>query len=362
MTVFHLISVPEYLANAQLVNHVVRVLEKNQAGKLARRLRKSVDRWMLLEPADREGIKVRLFGEERGSRESREPRPDTYWRQPVIPRDPSEYRGTPAQRRTHYINHRITAYLTVQHPTPYWAANLPDTVKPPSPGLRRVQDVLALIDRLRKLHKFVPDRVTVNIVVKAWVVSLSNQRDWKRLPAAARQRDLRDIFRIIVSSIEQGTPPILFNHPSGSGSGSGLGSDSDSVMPFDGAVEYERHVKPLTKHISKALVRAGDVEGKLAVRQWDAEMKVKLLKAEVEREIQARRQTEEEGSEAKIKEREELERKDKAEGEERERESKEKKARKYRAWKEHQARKREEWKEKQERKARERKKNAEENT
>jgi hypothetical protein len=265
MTVFHLLETPAYLADVALVEYVIGRLEKAGAGKLAARLRRTLAYWTDMGPEERAAAKPRLMPLERASSE---PRPPTYWRVPNIPRDPSEYRGTPAERRTHYMNHRITSYLTVQHPAPYGMPRPPW----PAPPLGRVQDVLKMIDRLRVTSNFVPDRVTVNIVVKAWLMSLSRRQDWGRLPLAHRKRDLRDIFGLVSSSIERG----------GSSSGSGVlhrpeeGEDGEPPLPFNGSVDYDRHVAPLAKTIIGAMRRVGDHDAIAAVKRWSEEMKVKL--------------------------------------------------------------------------------------
>lgn len=257
MAVFHMLSTPEYFADVRLVDHVVSRLEKNGAGKLARRLRMTFERNP--DPTAEPSKPIRLWSEKR---EDTEKRPPTYWREPRVVRPMSEYHGTRSERLTHYLNHQLSNMLTRQHPAPYKTPLSRDMlgINPPA-GLCHVRDIMLWIDKVRKHHGFVPDRVTANIIVKAWLQDLSRRRDWQRRPVQERKSDLRDIFALVALSLEEGAAR---------GAGKGLRT------PFDGEVDYARHVQPFVKSIIKAMVLISDHEGRIGVEKWALSMRQRL--------------------------------------------------------------------------------------
>ncbi|KAL1413013.1 Mitochondrial inner membrane protease atp23 [Vanrija albida] len=272
MAVFQVLGTPELVSDTELVDYVARKLEKNGAGKLARRLRRSVE----IASEGTPGDKVRLWSDPRPADAAR--RPPTFWRvDRTAPRHDGVYPGnTPAERRTHHFNQQLTRLLTLHHTPPY-ALHLGPDPRAPAPRLRRMRDLLAYIDRLRAHHDFVPDRVTANIVVKAWLVNRARGTHGHGEWAQARpgrdglgKAELRGVFEFVSASM-------LAEVGRGSGKVATVTDGSvSSDLPFDPSLDFERHVKPFAKQMLRAMRRIGDRDGREVVAKWVERMEGEL--------------------------------------------------------------------------------------
>lgn len=304
MAVFHIIRTPELVTNASLLVHVINVLEANGAGKLADRLRTTMD---IRSRADVDSKEPARLWSNPGTSEVQ--RPPTWWRLPVVPRAVDSYPGATVQeRRTHYYNHLITSFLTKQHAAPY-AAPLRASEQGPRPPLRTIKSVLKYVDHLREKQGFVPDRVTVNIIVKAWLNTMAQNTDGYGDHARARPgrqglgaEELRGIFEVVGTTIEQdigdlaktgelgksfvpapGVPSTRIVAPATSESSTFSadsatpspvpaetkpGSTVELPTPFNRAINYEHHVKPFGNLMRRAFARIGDHTGRIATERW----------------------------------------------------------------------------------------------
>lgn len=262
MAVFHIIRTPELMTNAALVVHVVEVLERKGAGKLAQRLRETMD---LRRRADFDANEpVRLWSNRSRSEVQR---PSTWWRLPVIPRDVESYPEASAQERmTHYYNHLLTSYLTKEHAAPYRAPVRPTDDKPRGP-LGSLKKTLKFVEYLQERRGFVPDRVTVNIVIKAWLSSMARNTEGYGSEARSRpgrqglgSKELRGIFDVVGRTIERDIASLKAGELGSAVVGDGT--------PFNRAVNYEHHVKPFGNMMRRAFARVGDHEGRIATERW----------------------------------------------------------------------------------------------
>ncbi|WOO76702.1 uncharacterized protein LOC62_01G000325 [Vanrija pseudolonga] len=274
MAVFQVLGSPELVSDTELVDHVARKLEKNGAGKLARRLRRSVE--LAAEAPPGQGDKVRLWSDPRPTDAAR--RPPDFWRvDRTVPRHDGAYPGnTPAERRTHHFNQQLTRLLTLRHTLPYELHLGPDP-RAPAPKLRRVRDLLHYIDRLRANHSFVPDRVTANIVVKAWLVNLARGTHGHGEAARAKlgrdgleKAELRGVFEFVSASMNAEV-----EKSGGKSQPAVLGGD-DGALPFDSSLDFDRHVRPFAKIMLRAMRRIGDREGREVVAKWVEGMEIQL--------------------------------------------------------------------------------------
>lgn len=277
-----MLDTPEYLSDPALISYILHVLEKNGAGKLARRLRTSLE----FPNRTPEG-KLRLQSEPA----SKHPRPPDFWRMPLVPRPLDGFpEPTRQERLTHAHNLTISRLLTVTHPIPYEAPF--HTRRAP---LRRLRDVLHHVEDLRRNRGFVPDRVTANIVVKAWLNCLA--RASSRGERGLSRNDLRDIFQLVADSFDTKSNPLdrageaeqamakggkVRTTASGSKATSAFpraednGTEAISALVFDPRVDYDRHVEPFAKMMTRAMFRVGDHAGRKRVEAWAAGMAKKL--------------------------------------------------------------------------------------
>ncbi len=287
--VFSLLETPEWMGDEQLVLAVVDRLENKGALQLAHRLRRTLE---MGAAAGKDG-RVRLWSDPAPKDRPRGP-PDN--RVPLVPRraypEPTEQ-----GRRTHHWNLLLTQWLTARHPIPY-ASPFPrqraDGHTPPPARLRRLRDVLHTIDKLRATRGFVPDRVTANIVLKAYLACLARGtvgegRDAHPLPfrAGLRAEDLREVFRLIAESIEEGLDKGLVVREGEEERKQAKRTpkkaplvDLDILEKFDAHVSYEAHVQPFTRMIVRAMVRVGDHRGRFAVEKWGELMRERIHKLE----------------------------------------------------------------------------------
>lgn len=264
LAVYTILSTVEYSIDESLVQEVARKLRNRGAGALAIRLQRSVKQ--PFRPNGKPHILLPLCTEAElaagvETAAPALPKPAGYWRLPLVPFKPDEVRGlTPVERRTRFYNSEISRHMTVQHPIPRSSPIL--RMGQPKPKLRKVRDMLTYIDTLRRNHKFIPDRVTANIVLKAWLMQVSRGKTW-RDEHGARKQDLRNIFDIVATSIETETPIHIPN------------PDPGPVPDFDfiTAVDYHRHVVPFGRLVMEAMVRAGDREGRQVVKVWMDKMR-----------------------------------------------------------------------------------------
>ena len=301
MAVFHIIRTPELMTNASLLVHVINVLEANGAGKLADRLRTTMD---LRTRADVDTNEPARLWSNPGSSEVQ--RPSTWWRLPVIPRAVESYpEATVTERRTHYYNHLITSFLTKQHSAPY-ASPVRASERGPRPPLRNMKCVLKYVDHLREKQGFVPDRVTVNIIIKAWLNTMARNTEGHGDHARThydRQglgaEELRGIFDVVATTVEQdiselaktgdlgkanvtitSVAPVL---PAASAppaeaavakagpaevTPGGATAGTAQPTPFNRAINYEHHVKPFGNMMRRAFARVGDHTGRIATERW----------------------------------------------------------------------------------------------
>ncbi|KAI6165552.1 hypothetical protein EDD17DRAFT_172947 [Pisolithus thermaeus] len=113
---------------------------------------------------------------------------------------------------------------------------------------RRLRKLLSLIEELARRHGFQPDRVTVNIIVKAMI-------NWRTMFDNVRLRALFNHF------IRVGYPPGDYssqNLPFGSPPAGRLFMIGE--IRLSSHVDFERHVKPLYRMFVKAFYARGDVE------------------------------------------------------------------------------------------------------
>lgn len=283
MAVFHVIRTPELMTNASLLVHVINVLEANGAGKLADRLRTTMDMRSRADVDPKEP--VRLWSSPSTSEVQR---PPTWWRLPVIPRAVESYpEATVTERRTHYYNHLITSFLTKQHSAPY-KATVRASEQGPRPPLRTMKCVLKYVDHLREKQGFVPDRVTVNIIIKAWLSTMAQNTDGHGDHARARPgrqglgaEELRGIFDVVAKTVEQditdmaktgelgkstATTTTTTNFVSATSALSEVGKSEPT--PFNRAINYEHHVKPFGNMMRRAFARVGDHTGRIATERW----------------------------------------------------------------------------------------------
>jgi hypothetical protein len=287
--VFSLIETPEWMGDEELVLAVVDRLENKGALQLAHRLRRTLE---MGAAAGKDG-RVRLWSDPAPKDRPRAP-PDN--RVPLVPRraypEPTEQ-----GRRTHHWNLLLTQWLTARHPIPYaspFPRQRPDGHTPPPARLRRLRDVLHTIDKLRATRGFVPDRVTANIVLKAYLSCLARGtvgegRDAHPLPfrAGLRAEDLREVFRLIAESIEEGLDKGLVvregedeRKPAKRRPKKAPLVNLDILEKFDPHVSYEAHVQPFTRMIVRAMVRVGDHRGRFAVEKWGELMRERIHKLE----------------------------------------------------------------------------------
>lgn len=301
MAVFHIIRTPELMTNASLLIHVINVLEANGAGKLAERLRTTMD---LRSRADADLEDPARLWSNPGSSEVQ--RPPTWWRLPVIPRAVESYpEATVTERRTHYYNHLITSFLTKQHSAPY-ASPVRASEQGPRPPLRNMKRVLKYVDHLREKQGFVPDRVTINIIIKAWLNTMARNTEGHGDHARARydrqglgSEELRGIFDVVASTVEQDitdlaktgelgnatanvttVSPVLSAATAPPADSVTVKSESAEVKPegtaevtalptpFNRAINYEHHIKPFGNMMRRAFARVGDHTGRIATERW----------------------------------------------------------------------------------------------
>ncbi|CAK9784182.1 hypothetical protein CC85DRAFT_324956 [Cutaneotrichosporon oleaginosum] len=295
--VFSLLEAPEWMADEELVLAVVDRLEDKGALQLAHRLRRTLEMG-----AVGSNGRVRLWSDPAPKNRPRAP-PDN--RVPLVPRraypEPTEQ-----GRRTHHWNLLLTQWLTVRHPIPYaspFPRQKPNGHTAAPARLRRLRDVLHTIDKLRASRGFVPDRVTANIVLKAYLSCLARGtigegRDAHPLPfrPGLRAEDLRDVFRLIAESIEDGlNKGLVVREDVGED-----GEDSKRAMSkratstrkgpnvrlagleildkFDPHVSYEAHVQPFARMMGRAMARVGDHRGRVAIEKWAEVMRERIHK------------------------------------------------------------------------------------
>lgn len=326
--VFTLLDNPGWWEDEALMATVITKLEDNGAPSLAYRVRRTLERGVVVGA----GGRVRLWSDpkrkaasegeakvEAESESKAEPtaefetasqsRPKSRGasnRVPLVPR--IAYPETTEQaRRTHHWNLLLTQWLTVQHPIPYaspFERARPNGHTAAPARLRRLRDVLHTIDKLRRTRDFVPDRVTANIVLKAYLSDLARNthgmgRDARPIPnrAGVRAEDVLEMFKVIAVSMEDDVDRGLVFPGSETGEirrseqkrrekGSGPVSplDFDGLERFDPHVSYEKHVLPFTRMIGRALARVGSHRGRVIVEKWGKDMRARILKLQSEAE------------------------------------------------------------------------------
>ncbi|GMK57563.1 hypothetical protein CspeluHIS016_0403970 [Cutaneotrichosporon spelunceum] len=280
--VFSLLETPEWMNDEDLVLAVVDRLENKGALQLAHRLRRTLEMGAV---AGTDG-RVRLWSDPAPKNRPRAP-PDN--RVPLVPRraypEPTEQ-----GRRTHHWNLLLTQWLTVRHHIPYaspFPRQRPDGHTSAPARLRRLRDVLHTIDKLRATRGFVPDRVTANIVLKAYLSCLARGtagegRDAHPLPfrAGLRAEDLREVFRLIAASIEKGLDQGLVVRDGDKRERKSKVplADLDILEKFDAHVSYEAHVQPFTRMMARAMTRVGDHRGRAALEKWGETMRERIHK------------------------------------------------------------------------------------
>lgn len=307
--VFALLESPEWMADEALVHAVAERLDDKGASTLAHRLRRTLEMGLVTGA----GGRVRLWSDPKpktlASGGSRHAAPPSN-RVPLVPR-PAYPEATAQGRRTHHWNLLLTQWLTVRHPIPYvspFERTRPNGHTAAPARLRRLRDVLHTIDSLRTTRGFVPDRVTANIVLKAYLSCLARGtrgegRDAHPLPfrAGLRSDDLREVFRLIAASIEDGVAKGLVTgegddevdaaRSKGTSKGKSKGkSGKEDAMDaqrepldfgfdkFDAHVSYESHVQPFTRMMARAMVRVGDHRGRIAIEKWGEVMRARIHK------------------------------------------------------------------------------------
>lgn len=347
--VFTLLETPEWMADSDLVYAVAERLESKGAGTLAHRLRRTLENGLATGPNGR----IRLWSDPKpktvAKGGTRHPAPPGADRVPLVPRE-AYPEATAQARRTHHWNLLLTQWLTVRHPVPYaspFPRQQPNVHTPAPARLRRLRDVLHTIDNLRETRGFVPDRVTANIVLKAYLSCLARGtrgegRDAHPLPfrAGLRSSDLHEVFRLIAASIEDGVAKGHIvrdgdaegsedvpagkkrkNRAKGKGKATtkaqAAATAEDNAKPgkepaspsptasgafdmlekFDPRVSYESHVQPFTRMMARAMVRVGDHRGRVAIEKWGEAMRVRIHKLQGKETVDEGKGVEENGAE-----------------------------------------------------------------
>ncbi|WWC93196.1 hypothetical protein V866_000029 [Kwoniella sp. B9012] len=341
LTVFHILSTPEYATDRSIILGIAGHLEQKGAGKLARRLRRgwenSRDSSVSTSDTSEEGkdidgsgkghiSKLRLYSEPKSKDKSEERLPPNHWQIPIVP--PSEPSSNPAsnstkeERLTEYYN----AHLEFQLKNTFFSSEstrcVTSSSRPKlndwphaSTNLNQLRKLLSTIDKLERTRGFKPDRRTGNLIIGCWLRSMIpspsshneekevQYREYKdrygNIKFARKQssdkgslgvKELRGLFellsRIIVStrtrsiSIKPTTPHvenIYTDHPSTRFTHSSSHLSDRSANP-ENMKEYEQIVRPFGKNMIRSMKNLGDSKGVNMVKQWMKEQRDVFLK------------------------------------------------------------------------------------
>ncbi|KAK8854481.1 hypothetical protein IAR55_003219 [Kwoniella newhampshirensis] len=310
LSVFHLLSAPEYATQPDLLHQVADHLELSGAGKLAKRLRRGLELSFgpgnsgtgQEEKIDRseEKSKVRLWSDPKISPDPSNRLPPYHWASPNLPPlRPSESPNlTRQQALTKYYNSHLL-YLLTRSSTPTPTRNhLPALSSPttsaklndwpaPTPSLRQLRKLLDTISRLEKHRGFVPDRMTANIIVRCWLRCATSTNDqtvaWngdgdRDEVMTRRYRDKSGQMRVVKKTFSEkngfGKLEIraLFDVVSKAMSESKVGDGAGY-----GEKEWTAIIRPFGKIVIKALKEKGDPEGVEKVRGWMKREKQALI-------------------------------------------------------------------------------------
>ena len=299
LAAFHLINSPVHSSDPSLICRMCDILENRGAGKLAMRLRASLDMPRKVDPTFRDG-KLRLGPD---VRQDGEVRSSDHWKIPVHPRskdDPALSHLSHQQRLTQRLNAQLSYNLFKPHLSPPGPLgpldSTGDTFKPPgpqwpapTPRLLRLSRLLRAIERLERQHNFKPDRVTANIIVQCWLqcglTDPSSTGDpWRIVtdrfgvetvvpkgvsPYVLESREIVMIFRIISKVMETSVMAIDQDKDQWKYGQDGNGGDADEI-------DWKRNVKPFCEMIKLSLRRVRDREGLTKVVEWEKGIKTRL--------------------------------------------------------------------------------------
>ena len=275
LAVSHILSNPHLATSDEILDIVANRLEKSNQAELAHRVRAVMD------DNRRFSINYKLSAPSLPSLSDPE-QPSGFWDMASvsIPPDPlATYPSTWTDRQkvTHYLNSELR-YLIKTRLSHHLAASArrpstspaSQTLQPHGPGLHHLRDMMNIIDRYRRRWGFQPDRVTANLILKAWLNCMNaplpsnpyrqyvssggspkiSKRDQTRGPRLGGM-DLMVIFRGVASAIMESVEAIDM--------------DTEKV-PSE--IDYKEHVRPFSLLFCRALREADHRAGMKEVARW----------------------------------------------------------------------------------------------
>ncbi|WWD19385.1 hypothetical protein CI109_103845 [Kwoniella shandongensis] len=288
LSVFHILSTPEYATNPELLQKVAEHLELSGAGKLAKRLRRGLD--VSLEAQEQAGEsgskgKIRLWSDSKCTSDS-DKLPPNHWSVPQLPPCRPSPDASRQRALTEYYNSHLLHLLTRPSTSTPTANHLPTNANAttklndwpaPTPSLRQLRKLLETISKLEKHRGFVPDANTANIIIRCWLrcatVSDLSSRNGDEDEHEGRLRRYKDkngqvrVVRKTTSEKTFGNVEIraLFDIVSKAMSKSLV---TRQRFDGDGEKEWREVVRPFGKMVIKALREKGDTKGVEKVRDW----------------------------------------------------------------------------------------------
>ena len=316
LAVFHLLNTPSYSSPA-LIQRIASDLELRGAGKLADRLRRSLDLPRRPHPEFPDQGKMQLAGRDKGQTF----RSLSHWDIGSIPPAPLDTPRTSGEtvletrrRLSRHYNAHLKYLLSKRPVQPY--GPLGPSVRPPgarwpapSPRLTLLSKLLYSIDILEKRHGFEPDRVTANIIMETWLrcglstvkrsstgqdgseegwyefVNTAGDYKWGRKDAGPDALDRKRImlmFRIVSTAMDRSVTARekLFT-PRGKSKATVSPSPTEDQRSGEGNVdriEFRRHVLPFSEMVRRSLKLVDAREEQRAVLSWEKGLKARLEK------------------------------------------------------------------------------------
>jgi len=278
LAALHILNLPLYALDEVLVDNVAGFMERHGGGKTAGRLRRgkvpSAEEKRIMSDHDpnQERLPVGHWSLVLSSRPPPRTLDDIEPFMPVIELSKIE-------KFTAFCNLQL-AHLVANDPSLGLGKGLipPKSLRRPNTTLRQLRDLLARIHRLEVHRGFIPDRVTSNIILSCWIrcslapaphgnrINLSKS-GWKLNPKHTPKNkslgkdELRGLFDTISKLIDR------------------------SVLSRDQSLNFQRHVKPFVRMLSRGFKDLGDGEGLKMVEEWEKVVRRVLVERRVEGEL-----------------------------------------------------------------------------
>ncbi|WWC71211.1 uncharacterized protein I206_105164 [Kwoniella pini CBS 10737] len=315
LSVFHVISTPEYATNHTLVVKLADHLEKQGAGKLAKRLRQGWDQ------GQSQGVdktkKLRLYSDAK-TQDTGGRFPPDYWKIPNIPPirpylDPNLSRS---ENLTEWCNSQLEYFLKHSQVATNFHTVLTQSTNSQFSNHIRLRRLLGMIDKLEKHRGFKPDRKTANLIVGCWLRSvvpsgrpsqcglMGDFKHWRRYKdregndivarklysPGLRKDELRALFEVLQKILTSTRPTLnksagngsTLSLPSISASSHKLGPPTIAELSAKERREWEEVVRPLGKMIIRSMKILEDSKGIGMVKEWMKDQRKVLLGEEVD--------------------------------------------------------------------------------